>query len=78
MVIELRVYTGLEKYTGTRYGELITLQLAEGTTLRDIFSKYGIPEEEVFSALVNGLHKPFDTVLQGGDRVALFPPVGGG
>ncbi|SHF06681.1 MoaD/ThiS family protein [Desulforamulus putei] len=78
MVIELRVYTGLEKYTGTRYGELITLQLAEGTTVRDVIKRYGIPEEEVFSALINGLHKPFDTVLQDGDRVALFPPVGGG
>lgn len=78
MVIELRVYTGLEKYTGTRYGDLITLQLAEGTTVRDVIKQYGIPEEEVFSSLVNGLHKPFDTILQDGDRVAFFPPVGGG
>ncbi|AQS59683.1 MoaD/ThiS family protein [Desulforamulus ferrireducens] len=78
MLIELRVYTGLERYTGTRYGELIKLELAEGVTIRDILAQYKIPEQEVFSSLVNGLHKSLDTVLQDGDRVALFPPVGGG
>ena len=78
MSIELRVYTGLEKYTGTRYGELIKLELAEGTTIRDVIKQYNIPEQEVFSSLVNGLHKSLDTVLKDGDRVALFPPVGGG
>lgn len=78
MLIELRVYTGLEKYTGTRYGELIKLELTEGTTIGNVINQYNIPEQEVFSSLVNGLHKSFDTVLQDGDRVALFPPVGGG
>lgn len=78
MQIELRVYTGLEKFTGTRYGELITMEMAEGSTVLDILTKYSIPEEEVFSSLVNGLNKPFDSKLQEGDRVALFPPVGGG
>ncbi|ABO50781.1 thiamineS protein [Desulforamulus reducens MI-1] len=78
MQIELRVYTGLERYTGTRYGELINLSLPENSTILDIIKHFNIPEEEVFSTLVNGLHKSFETVLQEGDRVALFPPVGGG
>ncbi|AEF94510.1 thiamineS protein [Desulfotomaculum nigrificans CO-1-SRB] len=78
MQLELRVYTGLEKYTGTRYGELIQVEIASGSTIRDLLKKYNIPEKEVFSSLVNGLHKTLDTVLQEGDRVALFPPVGGG
>lgn len=78
MQIELRVYTGLERFTGSRYGELIPVQITEGTTILDILKKHGIPEEEVFTSLVNGLHKSFDTILQDGDRVALFPPVGGG
>lgn len=78
MQIELRVYTGLEKFTGSRYGELIPVTIADDTTILDILSKFQIPEEEVFTSLVNGLHKPFDTILKDGDRVALFPPVGGG
>ena len=78
MQIELRVYTGLERFTGTKYGERIPLVMTEGSTILDILKKYDIPEGEVFSSLVNGLHKPFDAKLQEGDRVALFPPVGGG
>ncbi|MEG6521502.1 MoaD/ThiS family protein [Desulfotomaculum sp. 1211_IL3151] len=78
MQIEVRVYTGLEKYTGTRYGEKILINMEENSTTRDIVKQLNIPEEEVFSTLINGLHKTLDTVLQEGDRVAFFPPVGGG
>lgn len=78
MQVELRVYSGLEKFTSTRYGELIPAVLNEGSTIRDLINLYNIPEEEVFTALVNGLHKSFDDLLQEGDRVAFFPPVGGG
>ncbi|GAB6180321.1 MoaD/ThiS family protein [Desulfotomaculum defluvii] len=78
MQIEIRAYTGLEKHTGTRYGEKILVNIDESTTARDIVKQLNIPEEEVFSILINGLHKTLDTILQDGDRVALFPPVGGG
>lgn len=78
MQLELRVYTGLEKYTGTKYGELIKAEIPEGSTVRDLMKVYKIPEQEVFSSLVNGIHKNWDDVLHEGDRVALFPPVGGG
>jgi molybdopterin converting factor small subunit len=37
-----------------------------------------IPREKVFSILVNGVHKDFDQALAEGDRVSIFPPVGGG
>ena len=78
MQLELRVYTGLEKFTGTKFGELIKAEVPEGSTIRDLMKTYNIPEVEVFSSLVNGIHKDWDAVLQEGDRVALFPPVGGG
>ena len=78
MLIELRVYTGLEKYLGARYGEKVPVAIDGTTTIRDILMRYSIPPGEVTAALVNGLHKTLDYCLQDGDRVSLFPPVGGG
>ncbi|MBS3872030.1 MAG: MoaD/ThiS family protein [Firmicutes bacterium] len=78
MLIELRVYTGLERYLGTRYGEKIPVTIDRSTTIRDLLARYSIPASEVSAALVNGLHKSLDYCLQDGDRVSLFPPVGGG
>jgi molybdopterin converting factor small subunit len=38
----------------------------------------GVPLEEVQLVFVNGTKKEMDTVLTGGERVGVFPPVGGG
>jgi molybdopterin converting factor small subunit len=38
----------------------------------------GIPEDAVTISLVNGLRQPLDYMLKDGDRVGLFPPLGGG
>jgi len=78
MHIELRVYTGLEKYLGCRHGEPRQIEIDGTTTIADLLARVGIPKEEVTSALVNGRHKSIDYRLQSGDRVSLFPPVGGG
>nr|WP_245574345.1 MoaD/ThiS family protein [Desulfovirgula thermocuniculi] len=77
--LEVRVFSGLEKYIpGARFGQAIEVERPEGTTLADLVDSLGIPRDQVFAALVNGRHAPLDRVLQPGDRVSLFPPVGGG
>ncbi len=54
------------------------MEIADGFTPRMLLEKLNIPEKEVFTVLINGLHKDLDDVLCDGDRVSLFPPVGGG
>jgi sulfur carrier protein ThiS len=77
--VELRVFSGLEKYLShKRFGEPVPVELPEGATLRDLLQKMGIPEEQVFTILVNGRHQSLDYIPGEGDRVSLFPPVGGG
>ncbi|MBS3936942.1 MAG: MoaD/ThiS family protein [Peptococcaceae bacterium] len=78
MHIELRVYTGLEKYVGVRHGEMTTVAIDGTLTIADLLHRFDIPPAEVTSALVNGRHKELDYRLQDKDRVSLFPPVGGG
>jgi molybdopterin converting factor small subunit len=54
------------------------IEITNHFTGRMLLEKLNIPEKEVFTVLVNGVHKGLDEVLCEGDRVSLFPPVGGG
>ena len=50
----------------------------EGETLEQLIRRLDIPPDEVRITFVNGRSVPLSTVLQQGDRVGLFPAVGGG
>ena len=54
------------------------LTLAEGMTVVQVIDLLGVPLDDVRIIFVNGVHAEVDTVLQSGDRLGLFPPVGGG
>ena len=43
-----------------------------------LLAKLAIPAGEVKIAMVNGVSAELTQVLAAGDRVGLFPPVGGG
>ncbi len=47
-------------------------------TAGELAGRLGLPLHEITLIMVNGLHGDFDTPLRDGDRVAYFPPVGGG
>ena len=79
MQIEVRVFSGLESFVpGVRFGEPMPIEITNHFTGRMLLEKLNIPEKEVFTVLVNGVHKGLDEILCEGDRVSLFPPVGGG
>ncbi|MBW2108051.1 MAG: MoaD/ThiS family protein [Deltaproteobacteria bacterium] len=50
------------------------IELSDGSTVADLVSAVGLEAADVEAALVNGSVRPFDTLLQNGDRVALIPP----
>lgn len=54
------------------------MSVPPGSSVRDLAQRLGIPEDEVKLIMANGIHADWDTVLTGNERVALFPPVGGG
>ncbi len=56
----------------------IDLDLEEAIPVAVLLRKLKIPQEMVKIVMVNGLSAPFDYVLRGDERVAFFPPVGGG
>ena len=52
--------------------------IAPGETVASLVARLGIPPDELKLVFVNGDHVELATVLRDGDRVGLFPAVGGG
>ncbi len=79
MILEVRVYGGLEKLVpGASFGKPMEVEAPGGATAADLLRIMKIPEEQVFTILVNGTRTGKGDVLKPGDRVAFFPAVGGG
>ncbi len=52
----------------------VEMELAENSTINDLFCHLRLLKEDVEGVFVNGKIAPFDTVLHNGDRVGLLPP----
>lgn len=55
-----------------------TTEVDDNSKVNNVIEKYEIPVEEVAICFVNGRDVDKDHVLQNGDVLSLFPPVGGG
>lgn len=49
-----------------------------GVTVADLVKRLDIPDKDVKLVFIDGQKRPLDTPLKGGERVGIFPPVGGG
>ncbi|MCL0074003.1 MoaD/ThiS family protein [Dehalococcoidia bacterium] len=78
--IEIRLYATLKRYRPElKVGEPLFLNVDEGTTAKRVLEEVlGIPAKVVKTVFVNGIYRDLDHVLADGDRVGIFPPVGGG
>jgi len=56
----------------------VVLEIGPGISIKDILVRIGISPNGVKVVMVNGIHRDLDYILNGHERVALFPPVGGG
>lgn len=78
--VEVRLYAALQRFLDQgATGEPTFLQVPEGTTLSDLVAVgLGIPSDEFKTAMVNGVRCELEYVLRNGDRIGIFPPIGGG
>lgn len=74
MKIQVKTFATLKKYEP----EDSELELPGGATVGDIVEALGIPYQEVRLAFVNSIHAKMDQQVSDGDKVSLFPAVGGG
>jgi sulfur-carrier protein len=79
MLIQVKLFATLRRYAGdTSPGQPIPVELPAGATLQDLVELLGIPLQETKIAYVNAKAQELDWVLQPGDEVGIFPPIGGG
>jgi molybdopterin converting factor small subunit len=73
--VTLKLFATLKKY---RPESADRFPIAPGTTVRGLVDLLGIPPTDVKLVFVDGKQQSLDIPLTGGERVGLFPPVGGG
>ncbi|AMK11584.1 MoaD/ThiS family protein [Pseudodesulfovibrio indicus] len=75
MGIEIKCFATLAKFLPENAADY---PVEPGETVASLIRKLGIPEKEVTLMFVNALRSAPDSEVKDGDRVGLFPPVGGG
>lgn len=79
ITVEVRLYATLRKYRpDVGIGESFVITLGNKANLGNLFNELKIPNEEVKVVFVNDKWEAESYLLQEGDRVGIFPPVGGG
>jgi sulfur carrier protein ThiS len=75
MGIEIKCFATLAKFLPDNSADY---PLAPGETIRSLLAKLGIPEDEVALLFINSARAYLDSEVKDGDRVGIFPAVGGG
>lgn len=73
--IDLKLFVTLSKYHPDDSG---FIKIPDNTTVKTLIADLGIPKELVKLIFLNGKREDNSYQLQNGDRLGLFPPVGGG
>lgn len=77
--VEVRLYAGLDRARPDQpSGAPLHIKLEAGATVRAVARAIDLPEARIHLAFVNGTARGLDRPLENGDRIGLFPPVGGG
>ncbi|MFQ6057826.1 MAG: MoaD/ThiS family protein [Anaerolineae bacterium] len=77
MHITVKLYGNLRTYLGGE-GDTAQLEVAQGVTVRQFLEQLGIPDGRVWMSAVNDQVVDGERVLQDGDMLEVFEPVGGG
>ena len=79
MKVEINLYATLARYLPPNVKDTGgQLDVADGITVEALMRQLDIPIDQVKLIFINGIHADRKTVLKEGNRLGLFPPVGGG
>ena len=83
MKITFKLFAGLSGFLPAGAARnAITLEVPESCSLNDLIDQHRIPRDQVHLVLINGTSRQEserdDPILNGGDAVAMWPPVAGG
>ena len=73
--IHIKFFATLSKFTP---GSAEHFPIEPGMTVSDLCEQLKVPLDEVKLIFINNKKGELTTELQGGERIGVFPPVGGG
>ena len=79
MKIEVNLYATLSQYIPDgKKGPTHIMDVAEGTTVNELLRQLGVPIQSAKLIFLDGIHSDLEAELKEGNRLGVFPPVGGG
>ena len=76
VTIEINLFASLKKYLPAESAGHYSVE--PGTPLSALLDQLRIPQDEVKLIFVNGVKEDASVLLNGGERVGVFPAIGGG
>jgi molybdopterin converting factor small subunit len=73
--IQIKLFAGLQRFMPVAADNYA---IEAGTSIRTLLQQLDIPEDEAKLIFIDGLKAELTAVLKGGERIGIFPPVGGG
>jgi sulfur carrier protein ThiS len=77
MKVQVNMYANLRQYSPGCEGSF-TLNIACGSTLKNLIDTLNIPQSVNIVILINGRRADVETHLSPEDKITLFPPLEGG
>jgi len=78
LVVEVRLYATLRRYAPASLAGVFPAQVPVNCTVAELLNGINIEETEVHIMMINGVISTLNSTLHEGDRLGLFPAVGGG
>lgn len=73
--IQIRLFATLNRLTPPSADNY---PIQKGIDIRQLLKQLDVPPEQVKLVFINSVKADLNTPLQGGEKVGLFPPIGGG
>jgi molybdopterin synthase sulfur carrier subunit len=73
--IQIKLFANLQQFQPSMADNYV---IEPGTTIRSLLQQLNVPEKKAKLIFVDGIKKDLTSTLKGGERIGIFPPVGGG
>ncbi len=73
--IQIKLFASLKKFMPAAAENYA---IETGITVRKLLRQLDIPEDKIKIVFINSVRAELTSTLNGGERVGIFPPVGGG
>jgi len=73
--IQLKLFATLQAFTPSSADNYM---IDQGISIFDLLEQIKMPREKAKLIFINGVKAELTSTLEGGERVGIFPPVGGG